>query len=153
MEARDIDGSRVEAILPGYMMLDPEVRRYSAALDGVLKRISPYQPGGSVSAAIADMDDYERAKAATLVSRSVTKARELIEEIEELRRFIERSSINTLRRWGLHEGCPIPRNYSHDGNQILFGKSEYENVSVAISDTLRTHIGRIDFWTEMEKTS
>jgi hypothetical protein len=85
------------------------------------------------------------------VSRSVRNARRALKEIEDLRAFARRAAINTLRTWGLHEGCPIPRNYSHDGKRILFGRSEYDNVAVTIPPEIDNHIGEINFWTPMEK--
>jgi len=150
MYTQEVVASRVEATLPGYQMLDTPLPPLSSSLEAVLKRIRPYNLGDRCRAAAETMDDQEKRTAADTLSRSIKKAKEKIAEIEELRRFTDRVAINTLRRWGAHDGCPIPYYYGHDGQQITFGKSEYQNVAVSLPEGLRNHIGQIDFWTNLQ---
>jgi hypothetical protein len=100
---------------------------------------------------IGAMSDEERRRVADLLSRSVKRAREKIEELEDLRRFVERVAINTLRHWGTHEGCPIPVVYSHNGDRITIGRSEYSNVAVTVPADIHKDIGNIDFWCNLER--
>ena len=74
-----------------------------------------------------------------------------IAELEEVRRFVEPVAINTLRSWGLHEGCPIPRYYSQDGQRFSFGRSDYNALTVEFPAGIRARIGKIDFWIPREK--
>lgn len=151
MYPHEIDGSRVEATLPGYQMLDPSLGSLSESLEKALKRIRPYLFGASWESALDDMGDQEKRTVADTLSRCVKKAKEKIAEVEVLRRFTARVAINTLRRWGEHEGCPIPYIYSHEGSQITFGKSEYQSVTVLLPPGINEHIGAIEFWTDLEK--
>ena len=45
----------------------------------------------------------------------------------------------------------IPYNYSRDGQRFSFGRSDYETVSVQIPAAMEGRIGKVDFWTELEK--
>jgi len=68
-----------------------------------------------------------------------------------VRRFAQPVTINTLRNWGTHEGCPLPRIYSHGGDRINIGRSEYSSVVVSIPPNLRSRIGAIEFWAELPR--
>jgi hypothetical protein len=132
-------------------MLDPGLGSVSKALETALDRILPFNFGERWKVELEAMSEDDRSAVAKVVSRSVRNARRALKEIEDLRAFAQRASINTLRIWGLYEGCPIPRNYSHDGKRFLFGRSEYDNVAVTIPQEIDNQIGEINFWTPMEK--
>ncbi len=150
MYAHEIDGTRVEAILQGYKMLDPAIVPLSKPLETALARLRQYGERDTSKAVIESMVDEEKRKIADALSRSVKKAKETIDEIDDLRRFVERVAINTLRHWGEHKGCPIPVIYSHNGGRIAIGKSDYSNVAVTIPKDIQKEIGTIDFWTPLE---
>jgi len=149
--AHEIDGSRVEAILPGFKMLDPAIVPLSKSLETVVARLRQFAERDTSNEAIDATDDGEKRRIAETLSRSVKKAREKIAELEDLRPFVERVAINTLRHWGAHEGCPIPVIYSHNGDRITIGQSEYSNVAIAVPRDIHNDIGTIDFWTSLER--
>lgn len=151
MYAHEIDGTRVEAALQGYKMLDPAIPPLSTSLETVLERLRQFATMEASKEAIEAIEDVQKRRIADTLSRSVKKAQQKIEEVEELRPFVDRVAINTLRHWGMHEGCPIPIIYSHNGDRITFGQSEYTNVAVAVPKDIHNEIETIDFWTNMER--
>jgi hypothetical protein len=147
MHTREIDGTRIYAVLPGYEMLDPALRRVSPTLERALERVRPYLYGERWQDAIQALTDEQRRIAAETLSRAVSSAVDVIAKLEELRRFADAVNINTLRGWGEHPGCPLPYMYSHDQTHISFGQSDYRVVRVPIGAALRNYIGQIEFWT------
>lgn len=150
MYPHDVDASRVFATLPGYEILDPAAPHLSAALERCLERIRRYNYGEGWQAAIDGLGDEDRRVAAETLSRSVKTVVDTIAEIEKLRRFAERVTINTLRAWGVHEGCPVPFNYVHEGTHITFGRSDSRIAQVPLPRDLQNQIGQIEFWTGLE---
>ena len=151
MYEHEVDVSRVMFRLPGYQMLDPVLGSPSTSLENALRQIQAHDHGREWPELIAKMDFKEKAGVAKVLSRCVANAIEKIAELEAVRRFVERVSINTLRNWGLHEGCPIARYYSHEGSRFLFGRSDYECLSVEFPSGITGRIGQIDFWVPREK--
>jgi len=150
MYAHEIDGTRVEATLQGYKMLDPTIAPLSKPLETILGRLRQYGQRDASKIAIESIDEQDKRSVADTLSRSVKRAKQTIDEVEDLRQFVEPVAINTLSYWGQHEGCPIPVIYSHNGDRIAVGKSYYSNVAVTIPKAIHDEIGTIDFWIPME---
>jgi hypothetical protein len=151
MFAHEIDGTRVEAKLPGFKMLDPKIVPLSKPLETVLSRLRQVAELDKSNEDIEAIDDNEKRRIADTLSRNVKKTKEKIEELEDLRQFAKRVAINTLRHWGAHEGCPIPVVYSHNGDRIAVGHSAYSNVAIDVPKGMDSDIGTIDFWTNLER--
>lgn len=151
MYEHEVDASRIAYRLPGYQMLDPSLGSPSTSLENALRQIKVFDFGAAWPTRLDAMDDTDRARAATILSRCVANAKEKIAELEEVRRFVERVSVNTLRSWGLDEGCPIPRYYAHEGSRFLFGRSDYESLAVEFPVGINLRIGMIDFWADRDK--
>ena len=147
MYAHEIDGTRAEATLQGYTMLDPAIAPISKPLKNILIRL---RQCGDRDASKEANDDKQKRSLADALSWSVKKAKQTIDEAEDLRGFVEPVAINTLRHWGEHDGCPIPLIYSHNGDRIAIGQSDYSNITVKIPKDIHNDIGRIDFWTPLE---
>jgi hypothetical protein len=150
MYIHEVETTRTFAVLQAYEMLDPTKPRLSEPLQKSLERIKPYLFGGNSESIIAAMSDDVRRGAADALSRAVKLVKEKLAETDHLRRFSERVTVNTLRAWGAHEGCPVPYNYSHDGSHIRFGRNDYEMVGLPIFEEMNGGVGTVEFWTEME---
>jgi hypothetical protein len=151
METHDTEVTRAYATISGHRMTESRRLHLSNVLERCLERLREHNYGTDWQARIEQMSDGRREKAADELSKVVKVAKDVIAKIVELRRFAEPVTINTLRAWGQHPGCPMPFNYAHNGNSILFGPSDFRMVGVPLSPDLQTHIGEIDFWTEIER--
>lgn len=87
-----------------------------------------------------------------MLSKQVRTAKNKIAETKDLQRFVERVSINTLRNWGAHEGCPIPYNYARRDTYLSIGRSDAQMVGVPFPKNILNHVGEIDFWSDLERT-
>lgn len=151
MNTQEVDGDRTFATLPGYRMLDPGLNVPVAALVTALRNLRPFDFGDDCEAAVEPMALEVKSKAAKMIGRSMGKARDAIVELEDLRRFVEAVTINTLRRWGEDKGCPYPLIYTHAGDRINFGKSEYRSLTVPIPPEMLQRIGTIEFWADLPR--
>ena len=123
-------------------MLDPAIAPISKPLKNILIRL---RQCGDRDASKEANDDKQKRSLADALSRSVKKAKQTIDEAEDLRGFVEPVAINTLRHWGEHDGCPIPLIYSHNGDRIAIGQSDYSNITVRFQKIFTMISGELIF--------
>jgi hypothetical protein len=97
------------------------------------------------------MDDDEAKEACNIVDAAINAATDLIEQVEDLRQFVQPVNINALRNWGRHGGCPTPVHFAPHFQRIAFGKHEDRCESVDVPPVISAPIPRLDFWTPREK--
>lgn len=151
MFVREFDQLRLLGRIYGYGILTTKRPRLSSVLERCLERMNEYSFRRSWKEAVDAMTFAQRKNAATALSGATRRAKEVIDEIANLRRFAERVTINTLRNWGQHPGCPFPFNYAHDGKVITFGPSDSRMVGFPIPDDLWLPLREIDFWVPLER--
>jgi hypothetical protein len=143
------------ARLPGYRMLDPKslglvepLEAIDKTLEDILYQLDPEvkDEDNDWTGAVAALDDAERNRLATRISRTVTRAQPLIETLREVRRFCEVVSMNTLRSWGLHPGNRLPLTFGTNGTSFRFGRSDHSAYVVQISEAIHGPLLGLEFW-------
>jgi len=66
------------------------------------------------------VDTVERSRLIRVVTRCVSSIRDSISFIKENRKFATVLTINSLRTWGRHVGCPMRSDWRWDGNGFSF---------------------------------
>lgn len=145
MRVEEVEIDRVYAPLAGYEILNPARTSCAARLKSALRTLREYDYGDSWRTRLDAMDDQQRMKAAKSIGSAVTSVKTSLAKLETLRSFTNRVTINTLRGWGRHDGCPTPRFWEHQTDRITFGRSEYQNYAVPIPADLSARIGSIEF--------
>jgi hypothetical protein len=145
MRVEEVEIERVYARLNGYEILNPDLTSCVSQLQTALRKLREHDYGENWRPKVDSMDDQQKMKAAQTIARAVTSINNSLTKLTTLRSFTDRVTINTLRGWGQHEGCPAPRFFEHQNDRITFGKSEYRNYVVPIPADLRGDIGVVEF--------
>jgi hypothetical protein len=140
-----VEIDRVYAHLPGYEILQPGRISCVGKLQAALRKLREHHYGEAWPAQLEAMDDLEKMKTAQSIGSAAESIKSSLAKLGKLRAFAEKVSINTLRAWGRHEGCPMPRVFEHYPDRITFGRSEHQNVSVPIPPDLGIRIGTVEF--------
>jgi hypothetical protein len=96
------------------------------------------------------MSDTERHKTAGMLNRSLSKAKEIFDEANDIRRFLSATSIATMRNWGNHPGCPMPFYINLSTNSLHVGRSEHEVLRINIPRSFWNTLGPLPSVTEMD---
>jgi hypothetical protein len=136
----------------GYGMLAPELMPMVASLRDCAARLRPYDFGHTWEAKVGAMNDERAREAADVLNASMTKAKDLIRRVEDLRQFVEPVNINALKNWGTQSGCPIKVHFSLHHNRISVGRHADRSEFVDVPPAIFLHIPPLDFWTPREKT-
>lgn len=125
-QTRTVQDFATYASIAGARMLDPNLKRFESRLQSALKRLEGISLHGADD--VAESDDAVRSAAASALERGVSQAREVIEEMSEVRDFFSTVTISTLRNWGARSDCPTPLHIDLSGTSLTFGSHQH-NVS------------------------
>ncbi len=145
MRVVDVEIERVYAPLPGYEVLNPNLTPCVPKLQKPLRKLRNYDYGEDWRQKLNSLDDREKNKVAKEIAANLTSIKSSLEKLRTLQRFTDRIAINTLRRWGQHDGCPRPYFFEHRSDRIAFGRSEYQSYTIPIPDDLLATIGDVKF--------
>lgn len=145
LNKRRSERQRTYAQLSGYEVLNPRQFHCPKRIRNCIETLQKFNLGDDECDGITSMSDQERHEAANQISRSVAALKECIAEIDNMRRFAEPVTINTLRNWARQEGCPMPRYWERRGDAIHFGRSEHSCLVVAIPRQMMIEIDPVEF--------
>jgi hypothetical protein len=145
MRVEEVDTFQTYARLNGHEILDPRLSSQVGRLQSALRRLHEFADTGEDLEQVKLMSDEEKRRVAGQISKAVSTIKTAVDKITALRRFTDLVTINTLRRWGEQEGCPLPRFFERRGDRIAFGQREHRNFVVEIPDDLLAEIGEVKF--------
>jgi hypothetical protein len=80
------------------------------------------------------------------LGRAVERVHDKIARLEKVKGFVKAIAVNTLRKWGVHEGCPLPSYFDFAAERIKIGRTMSSAFSVRIPGATNWPIAEINFW-------
>ena len=140
----DAEAEVVAFRLDGYEVLNPDLRIGTAALKGAVRKLKGFVGLSARSDAIDQINDAARHEAAGEIGHAITAIRTAVKNLARWQRFATPLAINSLKNWGMHEGCRTRCYYSFSEDRLNFGPNEDRPYSVQISSDLFLKIGNPD---------
>jgi hypothetical protein len=106
------------ATVSGYRLVDPARKKLAPSLRTAIKAFDAIPHFDIPSAS-----DAERAAAAKLFGKGLSLLREVLGDIDDLRRFVSVLSTATIRNWSLQENAPARIYIRREGLKILIGET------------------------------
>lgn len=129
------------ATIDGYNMLDPNESQQAHLLKQSIDELRQMDLGLDYRDRIASMSLEERRQTARALGRAINRAKEVLNQIEDIRPFVSTTTIATLRNWGFQDGCPIRIHAMLDGRNLNFGRKEHESRRFEIPPEFFNSIG------------
>jgi hypothetical protein len=107
------------ATVSGYRLVDPARKKLAPSLRTAIKAFDSIPHFDIPSAS-----DAERSAAARLFSKGLNLLREVLEDIDDLRRFVSVQSTATIRNWSLQDNAPARIYMRREGQSIFIGEAE-----------------------------
>jgi hypothetical protein len=123
--------SRHYAQIKGYGILSQPIRPLTKRLlsaQGLLNAAQAILREGD----IANLSDAERHSVASAIGKGVREAESALADLESKRRFTSAETVNTLRTWGKHAGCPCEVYIKRDEQGIHIGKAESRTLPIRL---------------------
>lgn len=124
--------SSTYATVAGYRLVDPARKKLVPTIETALKGFRAIPAAANVIGA----GDVERNDAAKKFARSLQLAREILYDVEELRKFVSVPTTATIRNWSKQRNAAAQIFMRREGLAILIGKSEDSALSVVLKDVI-----------------
>lgn len=129
---RVIDDLVPHAGLAGYQMLDPRAKSLSRPLNTATETLAKIDFGDGFAAKVALLPADKRKKVAADLGRSLRMAQEVFKRVGELRAFLSRASVATLRTWGARSDCPCPVYVGREGGSFYVGRTQQGQLRITL---------------------
>jgi hypothetical protein len=121
-EVREFEDLIPYMSLRGYRMLAKDQPVFGGLLRACAARLQRYNFGEEWRASVDAMNNVEIRETTDIINATIIEAEDIIRKVNDLRRFAAPISINSLRRWGEHPGCPVKVHFASRLGRISFGK-------------------------------
>jgi hypothetical protein len=131
-----VRGANVYGPIIGHTMLEPKAKLNWNRLDVCRTRLKMIAFGEKFAEYLASISPEEKRKLARHLQKEVRKARDLFDELNEVRRFLRPENVSTLRGWGKHEDCPTKFYiaFEPDGRQLRLGRTNQNFQSMTVRE-------------------
>jgi hypothetical protein len=131
-EVEDFMDVRQFSEFPGFHMFSPKTSRLASRMKGCAKKLSFIDFGDELKSRLLEMTEPDRAKAARMLSTSLSAAKNIFEEAREIRAGFSSMGIATLKGWTKHEGCPVKLFVNGGEDSFYVGVEERQEVRIEL---------------------
>lgn len=107
------------ASVDGYRMIEPRRKPLEPRLERALRKLL----SARFDVDINTLTDGERRETARAMNEGFRSAKDPLDELSDVRRFLSAASLGSIRRWGQTQGSAIGYYINRDGFHLQIGKS------------------------------
>jgi hypothetical protein len=128
---------------PGFQVFNPRTSKLASRLKGCITRLGLVDFGDELNDRVREMEQEQRAKAASILSRGLANARAILDEAMSMRAGLDTVAVSTLRGWTKHEGCPVSLHIDGDRTNFYIGTSERSQVRIELPAAFWNNFGEV----------
>lgn len=129
---RWVDDRTRYAAIRGASLLDPSSQQFAPRLKTAAEKLASIRFDDHAKA-VAEMTDSQRTATAKTLARSMDRATNVFDGLDEARRFASPITVATLRNWALREGSPFPLYIARVDADFYIGRSEEQKLHIPIA--------------------